>query len=65
MPFSRDAIDRSVTKLEKDGADISDLTGYEQWRADCGGVYNPVVDIVPTVLFPPPMPSTNQVTLEV
>ena len=39
MPFTRDAMERSITKLEKDGVDIPDLGGYEQWRADCGGVY--------------------------
>ena len=39
MPFTRDALERSVTKLEKDSVEISDLSGYEQWRADCGGVY--------------------------
>ena len=39
MPFTRDAIERSISKLEKDGVDIPDLSGYEQWRTDCGGVY--------------------------
>jgi hypothetical protein len=39
MPFTKDALDRSVTKLEKGSVDIPDLSGYEQWRADCGGVY--------------------------
>ena len=39
MPFTRDAMERSVTKLEKERVDIPDLGGYEQWRADCGGVY--------------------------
>jgi len=39
MPFTRDAIERSITKLEKDGVNTPDLSGYEQWRADCGGVY--------------------------
>ena len=39
MPFTKDALDRSVTKLEKDSVAIPDLSGYEQWRADCGGVY--------------------------
>jgi hypothetical protein len=38
MPFTRDAIERSITKLEKDSVN-TDLGGYEQWRADCGGVY--------------------------
>jgi hypothetical protein len=39
MPFTKDAIERSVTKLRKDSAEIPSLGGYEQWRADCGGVY--------------------------
>jgi|SRR5580704_969906 hypothetical protein len=39
MPFTRDALERSVAKLLKDKSKISDLSGYEQWRADCGGVY--------------------------
>ncbi|HMK29070.1 MAG TPA: hypothetical protein VK473_05240 [Terriglobales bacterium] len=39
MPFTRDAIEHSVTKLEKKSVTIPDLGGYEQWRADCGGVY--------------------------
>lgn len=39
MPFSRDAMEQSVIKLEKDNAAVGDLGGYEQWRADCGGVY--------------------------
>ena len=39
MPFTKDAIERSVTKLQKDNAEIPSLEGYEQWRADCGGVY--------------------------
>jgi len=39
MPFTKDALERTVVKLEKDGVDIPDLAGYEQWRADCGGVY--------------------------
>ena len=40
MPFSKDAIERSVTKLLREGSTKKlDLGGYEQWRADCGGVY--------------------------
>ena len=39
MPFSRDAFDRSVTKLIKEKSRIPDLSGYQQWRSDCGGVY--------------------------
>jgi hypothetical protein len=39
MPFSKDAMERSTTKLEKGGVDIPDLSGYEQWRAECGGVF--------------------------
>ncbi len=40
MPFSREAIERSVTKLTKDFGDVPDFQfGYDQWRAACGGVY--------------------------
>ena len=39
MPFTRDAMERSVSKLEKKLVDPLDLGGYEEWRADCGGVY--------------------------
>jgi hypothetical protein len=39
MPFTRDAIERSVTKLEKE-ADVPDFQdGYNEWRKACGGVY--------------------------
>jgi hypothetical protein len=39
MPFARDAIERSVTKLVRENKvpDFSD--GYAQWRNACGGVY--------------------------
>lgn len=39
MPFTRDAIERSVTKLENNAVKIPDLGGYEEWKAACGGVY--------------------------
>jgi hypothetical protein len=39
MPFSRDAIERSVTKLVKDTSVPDFHDGYEAWRADCGGIY--------------------------
>ena len=40
MPFTRDAIERSVTKLQKESADIPDYQdGYDEWRHACGGVY--------------------------
>jgi hypothetical protein len=39
MPFARDVIERSVTKLLKDG-DVPEFhDGYDEWRKDCGGVY--------------------------
>ena len=40
MPFTKAAIEQSVTKLvrEGDGGKL-DLGGYEEWRAACGGVY--------------------------
>jgi hypothetical protein len=39
MPFSRDAIERSVTKLIKEKSVPDFHAGYEEWRAACGGVY--------------------------
>ena len=40
MPFTRDAIDRSVTKMVKEDSDIPDYKeGYDEWRNACGGVY--------------------------
>jgi hypothetical protein len=39
MPFTREALDRSVTTLVKDDAGVPGLSGYRQWLADCGGVY--------------------------
>ena len=42
-------MDRSITKLEATVAPIPDLGGYDQWRADCGGVYNITVAEAVTV----------------
>jgi hypothetical protein len=39
MPFARDAIERSVTKLLKESSVPDFHDGYDQWRNDCGGVY--------------------------
>lgn len=40
MPFSRDAIERSVVKLAKEGGAVPDFQdGYDEWRRACGGVY--------------------------
>ena len=40
MPFTREAIERSVTKLQKESSDIPDhQAGYDEWRGACGGVY--------------------------
>jgi len=40
MPFSRDAIERSVTKLLKEESRIPDFqAGYDDWRKACGGFY--------------------------
>jgi hypothetical protein len=45
MPFTRDAIERSVTKLEKERAEVPDYQeGYNEWRNACGGVYTIAVD---------------------
>jgi hypothetical protein len=44
MPFTRDAIERSVTKLQKESSDVPDYqAGYDEWRAACGGVYTVTV----------------------
>jgi hypothetical protein len=40
MPFTRDAIERSVTKLAAEKKDIPPFEdGYDEWRKACGGVY--------------------------
>jgi hypothetical protein len=39
MPFAREALDRSVTKLVKEGDVPEFKDGYGEWRKDCGGVY--------------------------
>jgi hypothetical protein len=44
MPFTRDAIEKSVTKLVKEGDVPEFQDGYDQWRKDCGGVYTITVD---------------------
>jgi hypothetical protein len=39
MPFTRDAVERSVTKMIREG-DIPDFReGYDEWRKACGGIY--------------------------
>jgi hypothetical protein len=39
MPFAREAIERSVTKLVRE-SDVPDFqSGYDEWRKACGGVY--------------------------
>jgi hypothetical protein len=39
MPFTREAIERSVTKLIKE-SDVPEFQdGYDEWRKACGGVY--------------------------
>lgn len=39
MPFTREAIDHSVTKLVKEGEVPAFQNGYDEWRNACGGVY--------------------------
>ena len=40
MPFAREAIESSVTKLMKEDSKIPDFrAGYDEWRNACGGVY--------------------------
>jgi hypothetical protein len=44
MPFTRDALERSITKLQKESSDIPAYqAGYDEWRAACGGVYTVTV----------------------
>ena len=47
-PISREALDRSVTKLIEQGRTLPDYEeGYNQWRQACGGVYTiSVADVV-------------------
>ncbi len=39
MPFTRDAIERSVTHMAKQGSVPEFREGYDEWRKACGGVY--------------------------
>ena len=39
MPFTRDAIERSVTKVVKERSVPDFQAGYDAWRNACGGVY--------------------------
>jgi len=39
MPFARDAIERSVTKVVSTGSVPDFQEGYDEWRSACGGVY--------------------------
>jgi hypothetical protein len=39
MPFARGAIERSVTKLVREGDVPEFQDGYSEWRKACGGVY--------------------------
>jgi hypothetical protein len=39
MPFTREAIEKSVTKLAKEGDVPEFRDGYDEWRKACGGVY--------------------------
>lgn len=50
MPFARDAVDKSVTKLLRVESNIPDFQpGYSDWRNACGGVYTiSVADAVQT-----------------
>jgi hypothetical protein len=48
MPVTRAAVERSITKLQKEISDIPDYpAGYDEWRGACGGVYTiPVAEAV-------------------
>ena len=39
MPFTRDAIERSVTHMVKQDRAPEFRDGYDEWRKACGGVY--------------------------
>ena len=39
MPFTREALERSITKVVKQGSVPDFHEGYEEWRKACGGVY--------------------------
>jgi hypothetical protein len=39
MPFTREAVERSVTRLLKESSVPDFQEGYNQWRKACGGVY--------------------------
>lgn len=50
MPFSREAVENSVTKLAREDSRVPDFqAGYDDWRKACGGVYTiPIADAVKT-----------------
>jgi hypothetical protein len=39
MPFTRDAMLLSATRLTGSASTLPTLEGYDRWRKDCGGVY--------------------------
>lgn len=40
MPFTREALDHSVTTLVRETREVPDFkVGYQEWRNACGGVY--------------------------
>jgi len=39
MPFSREAIERSIRKMVREGKVPNFQDGYDEWLKDCGGVY--------------------------
>jgi hypothetical protein len=39
MPFTREAIERSVTKMVREGSIPDYQEGYDEWLKACGGVY--------------------------
>lgn len=40
MPFTREAVERSITELVKESSEIPDYkAGYDEWHKACGGVY--------------------------
>lgn len=39
MPFTREAIEKSVKKMVKEGNIPEFQDGYDEWHKACGGVY--------------------------
>lgn len=50
LPFTRHAVERSITKLVKEGSIPDFQAGYDAWKNACGGVYTiSVADAVQSI----------------